>query len=80
MRIECQQCGWVGEYSDLIAPTSDIEPSCPNCLSSDFLDVENMKEDESDPFTRMKKMFEEGIASLNGVIKTLEKLKEGKHE
>jgi len=25
----------------------------------------------------MQKMFEEGIASLNGVIKTLQKLKEG---
>jgi len=41
MRIECQQCHWVGDHSDLIAPTSDIEPSCPNCLSSDFLDVED---------------------------------------
>jgi len=32
--------------------------------------------DSSDPFTRMEKMLEEGIVSLNGVIKTLEKLKE----
>jgi len=32
---------------------------------------------QSDPYTRMQKMFEEGIASLNGVIKTLQKLKEG---
>ena len=36
-KIECQKCWWVGTYDDLIAPTSDHEPSCPSCLSDDFL-------------------------------------------
>lgn len=38
-KIECQKCGWIGTYADLIAPTSDREPSCPDCLGDDFLDV-----------------------------------------
>ena len=40
-KIECQTCGWIGTYDDLIAPTSDLEPGCPSCLGADFLDVEN---------------------------------------
>ena len=39
--IECCKCGWTGNYSDLIAPTSGHEPSCPECLSDDFLEVEH---------------------------------------
>ena len=42
-KIECVKCGWVGGYGDLIAPTSDHEPSCPECLGDDFTEV-----DESD--------------------------------
>jgi len=37
--IECQDCLWVGEESELIAPTSSDEPGCPNCGGTDFLDV-----------------------------------------
>ena len=40
--VECQQCGWVGEESELIAPFSDWEPVCPDCWSSDFLDKEEI--------------------------------------
>ncbi len=39
-KIECQTCRWIGTYNDLIAPTSDYEPSCPSCLGGDFLDNE----------------------------------------
>jgi len=38
--IECTKCGWVGKSTDLIAPTSAHEPSCPECLNDDFVDVE----------------------------------------
>jgi len=42
--IECTKCGWVGKSTDLIAPTSAPtsahEPSCPECLNDDFVDVE----------------------------------------
>jgi len=43
-KIECQKCWWVGTYNDLIAPTSDHEPSCPECLSDDFLEIEDVKQ------------------------------------
>lgn len=39
-KIECQSCKWIGTHADLIAPTSDHEPSCPECLKDDFLEVE----------------------------------------
>ena len=39
--IECCKCGWLGDYRDLIAPTSDHEPSCPECLGDDFVEVED---------------------------------------
>ena len=39
--LECCKCGWLGNYSDLIAPTSDHEPSCPECLGDDFVEVEH---------------------------------------
>ena len=32
--IECEQCGWLGSYADLIAEWSDIEPHCPECWNS----------------------------------------------
>ena len=41
-KIECVKCGWVGGYGDLIAPTSDHEPSCPECLGDDFVDVDTI--------------------------------------
>jgi len=41
-KIECVKCGWVGGYGDLIAPTSDHEPSCPECLGDDFVDVDSI--------------------------------------
>jgi len=40
-KIECVKCGWVGGYGDLIAPTSAHEPSCPECLSDDFVDCQH---------------------------------------
>jgi len=40
-RIECVKCGWVGGYGDLIAPTSDHEPSCPECLGNDLTDCQH---------------------------------------
>jgi len=43
--IECQKCGWLGDYDDLIAPTSDREPSCPECLGDDFLEVDSPEDD-----------------------------------
>ncbi len=43
-KIQCQKCFWIGHYSDLIAPQSDYEPSCPGedglCLGGDFLEIE----------------------------------------
>jgi len=41
-KIECVKCGWIGWYGDLIAPTSDHEPSCPECLGDDFVDVDTI--------------------------------------
>jgi len=38
--IECQSCGWIGSEGDLEAPCSAIEPSCPECMGGNFLDVE----------------------------------------
>ena len=50
MQIECQTCGWVGENKDLVAVRSDLEPGCPECGSTDFLDVEEApKYNEDDP-------------------------------
>ena len=48
-KIECQKCWWVGTYDDLIAPTSDHEPSCPGCLGDDFLEIELDKPGISEP-------------------------------
>ena len=39
--IECQTCGWIGEMMELEAPLSEIEPGCPSCGSTNFLDIEN---------------------------------------
>jgi len=86
--IECQKCFWRGSYNDLISPTSDHEPGCPKCLSTDMLEVEDdlfetmarmtkaQVQDQSDPFTRMKRMLDEGIASLMGILEILDKMKE----
>jgi len=38
--LQCTKCGWIGPSSELIAPTSAHEPSCPECLNDDFVDVE----------------------------------------
>jgi len=38
--IECQDCLWRGRWDDLIAPTSDHEPSCPGCLGNNLLEIE----------------------------------------
>lgn len=43
--IECQTCTWTGEEDELIAPFSGLEPGCPHCEGTDFLDVEE-EEDE----------------------------------
>ena len=49
-KIECVKCGWVGGYGDLIAPTSDHEPSCPKCLGDDFVDCQHDIETLSDGY------------------------------
>ena len=41
----CQTCGWEGSDEELIAISSDMEPSCPDCLNNDFLDWEEEEED-----------------------------------
>ena len=38
--IECQTCGWEGPDDVLVAPTSAMEPGCPSCYGTDFLEVE----------------------------------------
>ena len=53
-RIECAKCGWVGEYSDLVAPTSDHEPSCPECLGDDFVEVEDDPDREEGVFKEIR--------------------------
>ena len=40
-QVQCDRCGWIGPSSELIAPTSAHEPSCPECLNDDFVDVED---------------------------------------
>ena len=48
IKIECQVCGWVGvDGADLIAPWSGMEPVCPRCWGSDFLDWEEEDGDET---------------------------------
>jgi len=52
-KIECQTCGWTGNEGDLETPWSAIEPSCPECMGGNFLDIEN------DPIiTKMGKLVE----------------------
>jgi len=36
--IECQTCGWVGSDDNLVAQFSDMEPGCPQCSGTDFLE------------------------------------------
>jgi len=40
-QIKCQKCGWVGGYGDLVAPTSGDEPSCPECLGTEFFEPDD---------------------------------------
>ncbi len=49
--VECQTCTWEGEEDELVAPRSDLEPGCPSCGGTDFLDVDtephpNINEDD----------------------------------
>ena len=37
---ECQTCGWVCYPWDRVAITSALEPGCPMCGGSDFLDYD----------------------------------------
>lgn len=62
-KIECQKCFWTGGYDDLIAPTSDHEPSCPECLSDDFLEVEDIIPDSEEDGTQ--KYFREFVELEN---------------
>lgn len=39
-QVECQTCGWVGPYDSMAAQFSDMDPGCPVCWGTDFLDVE----------------------------------------
>ena len=41
MKIECQTCGWEGEDDKMVAQTSDVEPGCPGCGGTNFLDIED---------------------------------------
>jgi len=38
--IECQICGWIGTEDEKTSPYSGIEPGCPSCLGTNFLDKE----------------------------------------
>jgi len=46
--IECQNelCAWIGTEDELEAPLSAMEPCCPYCRGSDFLDLDDIKEGE----------------------------------
>lgn len=37
--VECQQCGWLGPENAMSAMTSDMEPGCPSCYGTDFMEV-----------------------------------------
>jgi len=42
--IECMDCGWSGDHSELIALTDDLDDRdfsyCPKCISNNLVDID----------------------------------------
>ena len=48
--MECKNCGWVGDHTELVALPDDLEDNdfshCPSCESGNVWDLENYDDEE----------------------------------
>ena len=79
IRIECQQCDWVGSYADLISEWSGMEPHCPNnCWSTDF--IEEDKKMKFKDLVEMSDRIVEKTGNYTSVVIEYDKHPNGSHD